>query len=241
MTIGIGLISKNGIILASDSKTETEAGPKRFDLDKISLFEAGNFKCGIVRSGPTGLTAQAVDLIKERAKNSPPSSLFDIRTIVHQSVGDTVRSFASAHPNVPYFADEGRFSLIIGVNDPNPHLYVARSTAIWPSEESSGMACIGTGEILADYILGGLAIRDLKFEEVASAAVFAVEIAKLKDSHCEGPTRLAIVSPTSFGFFPQPMVEESANNASRFEGVNQKDWIKTFMEWSIKNQNLTFL
>ena len=64
MTIGIGLISKNGIILASDSKTETESGPKRFDLDKISLFEAGQFKCGIVRSGPTGLTAQAVDLIK---------------------------------------------------------------------------------------------------------------------------------------------------------------------------------
>jgi predicted proteasome-type protease len=89
MSIGIGLIYKNGIILASDGKTEAESGTKRFDMHKISLFSAGNFKCGIVRAGATDLSAQAVDLIGERIKENAPKELFSLRTIVHKSAGDT--------------------------------------------------------------------------------------------------------------------------------------------------------
>jgi hypothetical protein len=240
MSIGIGLIYKGGVILVSDTKTEAESGSKRFDLNKISFFSCGKFKCGIVRAGATDLSAQAVDLINHRTTENMPENLFDLRTIVHKSVGDTARSFESAHPNLPHGAEEGRFSIILAINDPEPHLYISRSTSLWPREESRGKAFIGTGEVLAEYIIGGMDLEKKSFLEVAMAAMYAVEICKIRDSKCEGQTRLGFIGTKDGGFFDQSRTDKTAHDCAAFELENEQSWIKNLTKWiENKGHNLS--
>ncbi len=220
-----------GIILASDSKTESESGTKRFDMDKISFVSSGQFNCGIVRAGATDLSAQAVDLINDRVVATPPRSLSDLRTIVHKSMGDTVRSFESAHPNLPHGAEEGKFSLILAVKDPKPSIYVSRSTSLWPRIELSGKAFIGTGETLAEYIIGGMNLKEKSLLEVAMAAMYAVEICKIRDSRCEGKTRLAVIGAPGGNFLDQPGTDQAAADCAAFEIENEQMWVKIFADW----------
>ncbi|MDO8540435.1 MAG: hypothetical protein Q7S40_08330 [Opitutaceae bacterium] len=58
------MISKDQIVLVSDSRTESEDGVKRFDLPKITLFSAGDLHCGIVQAGKTTYSTHAADSIQ---------------------------------------------------------------------------------------------------------------------------------------------------------------------------------
>jgi len=67
VSIGIGLITKDGVILATDSQTTGESGMKRFDLPKITYgttLPSDKLHWGIVQAGNTDLAIRCMEMIQ---------------------------------------------------------------------------------------------------------------------------------------------------------------------------------
>lgn len=231
MTIGIGLICKGGIVLASDSRTEDESGRKRFDLDKISAIECGEIKCLIVRSGMTSLSGRALELVRKAVIENPPRDRGHLLELIRQSVSQVRRDFLFTNPNLHYSDPTGRFHLIVALHDGKPSLHVINSNEGAIQAEESG-AYIGSGQILADYILGGLDTESMEPGDAMWAAFYAVEIAKLKDSACEGPTKVAVIHPAkTVHFLDDELLAQSSIECLAYETANRKLWVTSMANW----------
>ena len=67
MTIIVGIISDDEIILASDSQT-TFGTAKRADVEKISVVEFSNATALVAESGAAEQSGMAVELMQKKAK-----------------------------------------------------------------------------------------------------------------------------------------------------------------------------
>jgi 20S proteasome alpha/beta subunit len=238
MTIGIGLICQNGVVLASDSRTEGDSGRKRFDLNKIEEVKCAGMTCLIARSGMTSLSGRAVELIRAAIAQEMPKDRGQLLEIARKSVAQVRRDFLWTNSNLHYADPTGKFYLIVATHDGEPRLHVINSNEGALQPEESG-AYIGTGEILADYILGGLDTRKMNPDDAVWAALYAVEIAKLKDSDCEGPTKLALIGTSgNVVFFPDDMVADASEKCARYESTNRDNWIKDIMKWVHEQETL---
>lgn len=238
MTIGIGLICKDGVVLASDSKTEYEGGDgesrrKRFDLDKISLFECGGMKCAIARSGMTILSGNALRLINEAVATNPPNNVSDLLEVVRKAVNQTRRGFLESNPMMVYADPTGRFELILAVlHGERPLLYVFPSHTNWYQQENS-TAYIGSGRLLADHLLSGVKWSDYRADKAIYAAVYATEIAKLKDSECEGQTLVVFISKNNHTLSDQDEVNRISAECLKFKTRNEIQWITSLRDWVV--------
>ncbi|HWA24114.1 MAG TPA: hypothetical protein VG734_00460 [Lacunisphaera sp.] len=232
MTIGIGIICRDGIVMASDSRTEDEeSGAKRFDMAKIVVVSEGPIKCVISRAGATTLSGAAIRLLKEKLSKTETKSRHEILALIQQSVGEVRAGFKIANPNADYFSPFGRFSLLIAIHDATPALYVIKSHEYWAGEELPSPAYVGSGEGLAHYILGGVDYSSVSMEEATYAATYAVEVAKMKHSQCEGPTRAAFITK-DFAILPQQNeLDKVALECANFEKQNDTEWIAKLTDW----------
>ena len=239
MTIGIGLICKGGVILASDSRTEDESGLKRFDLKKISEIQCGEIKCLIARSGTTVLSGRAVDLIQSRATDQSPQTVSNLLEIVRTSVAQVRRDFLASNPNLDYASPNGRFSLIVATYDGTPRLHIAEHNTAAVQPELGGKAYIGSGKILADYILSDVDMSDILPGEAGRAATYAVEVAKMRDSECEGPSLVAGITASGVIFQRKERTEESEKICREYEAKNQIEWVQSMFHWMRANRKKT--
>lgn len=237
MTIGIGLICKDGVVLASDSKTEYEGSVegesrrKRFDLEKISLLECGDMKCAIARSGMTVLSGNALRLINEAVATNPPNNVSDLLEVVRKAVAQTRRGFLESNPMMVYADPTGRFELILAVlHGDSPLLYVFPSHTNWYVSERS-TAYIGSGRLLADHLLSGVNWLNYSADKAIYAAVYATEIAKLKDSECEGQTLVVFISKNNHTLANQVEVNRISAECLKFKRQNEAHWITSLGDW----------
>jgi len=164
----------------------------------------------------------------------PPDTVGALRLVVEQCAKE-VRQHANAlSPNSIQAALDSRFSLILGVASPEPHIYTLASTSCLTREERRGFACIGSGEILAEYILDGLPLGG---DAVAMGlvSIYAVEIVKGKDNYCSGPTRVGHISQKACGPVFEKDMEQFAKDCLEFEAENQKQWAHGLMQKVIGN------
>lgn len=239
LTIGIGLICKDGIVLASDSRTEEPEGSiKRFDLPNITTFVCGDFACGIVQAGKTAFSSRCADEIKRRATENPPKSIQKFRDIV-TSVAKEIRRHAidiSPSLDAESRALHARFSLIIAICGQTYDLFTLESWSCYDQPETkSGRAFIGTGAILASYILEGLDFHGARMSSGAVAGIYAIRGVNLKDPDCEGPIRVwrIYAPPKQPNEFDRDMVEDLENDCARFEAGTRKEWLEGMAAWML--------
>jgi hypothetical protein len=91
-------------------------------------------------------------------------------------------------------------------------------------EEPSGMAFIGSGDVLADYILDGLPISEMDDVDAGLAGLYAASIIVRKDPECERPIVMADITSDSCGFSAHAFVEGTISDCQAFERKNQKTW-----------------
>lgn len=237
MTIGIGLICKDGVVLASDSRTEDdgshdgESSIKRFDLEKISTFTCGDMKCAIARSGMTVLSGNALRLINEVVDTNPPTTVGDLLEVMRKAVAQTRREFVCSNPMMDYADPTGRFSLILAVFCRGvSQLYVFHAHTNWYTTEKS-TAYIGSGRLLADHLLSGVNWLEHRADKAIYAAVYATEIAKLKDSGCEGRTLLVFISENNHFLAKQDEVDRISAECLKFKTQNEVQWITSLRDW----------
>jgi len=221
MTIGIGLICKDGIALGSDSLTETEGNLKRHDLEKISLFEFGDLVCGIVQAGRTAQSMECVRLTRAATEAHPPKTANDFVGAVTDAARLVRRHSSSlGDPTLT----EHKFDLIVAIWGTQPCIYTLNHLSCLCTPEPDGTAFIGSGDTLADYLLRGIPFNTKTVFEGVAAAAYAVEVIGKRDRYCDAPTRAAVLVDTIAHMIPQERLQVVSEKCREAEQKHRMEW-----------------
>ena len=98
MTLIVGIICKDGIVLAADSQT-TKGMAKQPGANKIRVIEFANGKALVAESGSASLSASVIDLFQGKAAGRKIENEMTIAKIAEESVREIRNSLTSLHPN----------------------------------------------------------------------------------------------------------------------------------------------
>jgi 20S proteasome alpha/beta subunit len=206
VTIIIGIICKDGIILASDSQTSYGTS-KRTDTDKICHvnFASSNHVL-VAQSGNAELSARAIEEFEKMAKGAQ----FDDYRKPVEVLEEALRSLKQnvIHLNnwesQPALADEffkdldNNFGLMIAYyygTPPVPYVYIVH---FWPgiASRQRGFSTLGCGSTVAEFILSRSKVSEMEFGMAMMTAVYTVEEVKKVDAFCGGQTKIARLTPS---------------------------------------------
>ncbi len=201
VTIIVGIICEQSIVLASDSQT-TAGTAKRWDSRKIRVVKFKNAPVLVADSGCADTASRAIEIFSDLGK--------EVEITDHRTVADT------ADKAIRTLVDELRFAqgdctmeelrefvlreelgcelMIAHLFEKKPYLYriqswVGFANRVTTDWEAVGCAANLGGQILTEYLKPGL-----HFGQVTAIAILAVETAKKHDAYCGGPTRVGILS-----------------------------------------------
>ncbi len=200
MTIIVGIISDEGIILASDSQT-TSGTAKRCDANKISLVEFKNLKVLVAQAGYATFSGRALEIFEAAAKDK---EITDYRMIVEMAekamrqMKDEAR-FQQGDCTMEELRDfvwkhelEAKFMLAYYFEG-NPFLFTLDMVVGVANKVNSHYDAIGCGANLGGYLLSELSYTKMDSGLAAAIAVHVVESVKNHDAYCGGETKAAIL------------------------------------------------
>lgn len=207
MTIIVGIVCREGVIIASDSQAGSFRGVhvKRLDYTKIYDFIFDGTSIAVTGAGETPFIARAIELLEEMAKEAKFHKTRDVADLAENVMtGITRRYIVERDKELGYTkstdADRTRsqedrslaFSLIVGVCcGGEPCIYTVYPDGV--AERGEKYASLGSGSAFAEYLLARLYRDDLTLEQAVRVAVYVVEEVKKVDLHCGGPTQIVAV------------------------------------------------
>jgi 20S proteasome alpha/beta subunit len=227
VTIIIGIICKNSIVLASDSQT-TYGTIQRLDTPKISTLDFANVEVLIAQSGNVTLSARAVEILTEL---SAGKKLDDYRAVADMAqkalrkVKDELReqNFDCGSEELHKHIHQNglNFELMIAhFYNGKPYIYTIDFAVGIATKSSHPFIAIGCGSGLATYILSWFGIgKSMPTNHGMIAALYTIEEVKKVDPYCGGKTRVAILAPG--GIQPGKNVKD---------GMTSSDFLKMMLE-----------
>lgn len=209
MTIIVGVICKDGLVLASDSQAGSLRGVhvKRLDYTKIYNFSFDGMTIAITGAGETPFITRAIEIFEEKAKETKFHKPRDVGDLAESVVNEITKRYIfqrdkelgfAKSPSVaerPKLQDDRSlgFALMVAtcVNG-TPAIYTVYADGISAKEE--GYASLGSGSAFAEYLLPRLHNKDLTLEQATRVCVYVVEEVKKVDVHCGGPTQVVSIN-----------------------------------------------
>jgi len=222
MTIIAGLLSPEGVVLASDSQAGSFRGVsvKRLDYTKIYSFEFDGATVIVTGAGETPFITRAVEIIEEKASETKfhsPRELADMtedamNEIMKRYQVERYRQVMGSAGRAPNADEEGspfppmpNFALMLGVTCGGASaLYDVYPDGV--AGRAEGYTSTGSGSAFAEYLLSRLYRDDLALDEAVRIAVYVIEEVKKIDLHCGGITQVATI--TSGGKIARKTEEE---------------------------------
>jgi 20S proteasome alpha/beta subunit len=205
VTILVGIITKKGVVLASDSQAEASAGVdyKRLDYTKIYDFTFNGTSVGILGAGEGRFVARATEIIQDLAKGKKFDTARAIADVAEDAMNsitkryfvDRMKTLMDTGTKLPSLQGEmtANFALLLGVYCGNkPSIFAVSPDGVAAREER--YAAMGSGESTAEYLLARLYDDELTIDEAITTAVYVVEEVKKIDAHCGGPTQVLVIT-----------------------------------------------
>ena len=203
MTLIVGIICKDGIVLAADSQT-TKGMAKQPGANKIRVIEFANGKALVAESGSASLSASVIDLFQGKAAGRKIENEMTIAKIAEESVREIRNSLTSLHPNNTsptdwqnYFGEETNyFELMVAYYfGSKPRLYKLNPLWCIPVPATSYFMTSGIAGDLANYILKEHTEPKMDSEFASVIAIKVVEDAIEYVEGCGSPPRVALIQP----------------------------------------------
>lgn len=202
VTLIVGIIAKDGIVVASDSQTTWGTG-KSWDAKKMSEVGHAYGRALVAESGAVITSSQAVEelqrlaSIPEEVKKDGLAALLE-KTSRH--VREKLRHYhasCSSEELRGIIESEGLdFSLMLAHYDHRKETAridtVSMSVGL-ASQCKTFYEAVGSGADLAQYLLTELCIPEMNTTTASIIAVHVVEIVKRHDQWCGGPTKLGVL------------------------------------------------
>jgi 20S proteasome alpha/beta subunit len=201
VTLIVGLICKDAIVLAADSQT-TKGTAKQLGANKISVVEFENGKAAVAESGSASLSNAAIQIFQSLAKGKKIENELTVAKTAELAVRQVLAGITQhLNPNSPdrdrqdfLFQDINYFELMVAYYFGNkPCLYILKSAWGIPVPASSFFLTSGIAGDLANYILQEHTTRDM---DKNLAPVIVIKTVKDAIDYVEGcglPIRVALV------------------------------------------------
>lgn len=212
MTLIIGLKSRDGIVITSDSKASAEI-TSNDTVEKV--FKLSDYSAvGIAGDG--GLAMYFLDQIKNKLNYG--TGISDLAEQIRMKGKEKFNDFFE-HLNPD---KRPSLSLLLaGYTDdhpPSPEIYILNSRDNFvPRKAVTGFECIGVPYI-ADYLLNRLYEKGIKVAAASEMGVLCIQETSSQDSGVGGPTRVYTFSAKDkFKEMSQGEVEKLKEKAKKFQ------------------------
>lgn len=200
VSIAIGLICRDGIILASDSRTTHPDHSVRDDAQKIQLLNLKDGKGALIaQSGDDDLGARILENIALSAQEKTLSDWQSVSEIADAEILKEQLKLKAPFVG-PGYTDEGfrdilrgfDLSLIIGHHhNGRPYLFTSDFYPGRATPKKAQFVSIGCGSSLANFLLDSFDLAGMNFILATVTAIYIIEEVKKFDPRCEGKTKVA--------------------------------------------------
>jgi hypothetical protein len=242
VTIVSAIIGRDGIVMASDSRTTFEDGKIRDDTKKIFPVRLGDgFGFLLGHSGHDDLAARTVENILQQARQA---KIKDYRTCAElvesafKQIKNEIRAqFTGTGEELQRHLENHNFDIIIAhyyrdeptdgrLRAPQPHIFTGTfSLGVMRIHRDRNFVSIGCGSTIADLILDGFDVRDFDHSQTVAISVYTVGQAKKFDPRCGGKTQVASAEKVFFqkeNTYLTPVFELHDNYISDFVSVTEE-------------------
>jgi len=235
VTTIVGMICKDGLVVASDSKA-TKGPTAREEFLKIWDLNVGNtFKAVITGAGRSAFIAKYRNLLEEvcaaRAQRQPIQTVPEFITVAEETMQNMSRQYGTErlarlgvmrtgvgeeeHSSTSLFDILPNLVAVIGIHDDKPHLFFIPPDGI--AEEQQLFGATGSGGPFADYLLPKMCRADFQIGEAALLAAHVIEQVKHVDPHSGGPTQLATVTKAAVRHWTKAEIMQAELRAGEIE------------------------
>lgn len=212
MTIIVGLVATDGVVIAADSQAEMFRGTdvKRSDYTKIySLGEnEDKVKAIIAGAGSVAFINKAVNELRKKWGEKRFNGVADIEDAIESAMVALAKKYffdrrrifgvsedqeisKSLHPKRHQQgpAPIPEVSLLVGACDETGNKMLATIGPEGIAELDETYTSVGSGSAYAEYILARLYGENLNSEQALECAIYTIEEVKKVDPNCGGPVR----------------------------------------------------
>lgn len=231
VTIAIGFLynppgyspPQPSILLASDSRVSVGTTVQN-DVRKIVSIQFRNGTALIAKAGVKNSSDWVVEFIEGQAASTLISSARTIPDISEQAIREAMRRLLDGYTGdkaqrlldfdcdfiIGFHFNRTRYLYTIGLNSP---LAVKCDRAF---------TAIGCAANLADFLLTGLEPDTLHPVQAFGMASGVIEMCKLHDAFCGGPTQLGVISETACDIFPNLTIGDFDRNGKTHNQLHKE-------------------
>lgn len=200
MTILIGIICKDAIVLASDSQT-TSGGLKRTDAEKITAVKFSAKEILVAQAGNAGNSARAIEILREMAKDKEisdyrtPADLARLAMIqVRQELRQQYGNCTATELQDLIWKCELQAELMLAYYFENkPYIFKLDLSVGRADKENSWYAALGCGANLGSYLLTEYTKPQMTSSLASVIAGYVVEEVCKHDAYCSPPARVGVI------------------------------------------------
>lgn len=253
MTIIVGIVCKDGLVVTADSQAESWRGVavKRLDYHKITVFpQTGDLYVIVSGAGIGTFISKATDKLKtkyESTKISTAEKLSDEaeevmtdmqkRYVVEKmdklGIGGVLHDHKRLRKTQADF-EMPNFILMVGCitkEGENPTIYTIGRDGV--SERAEKFASTGSGSAYAEYLLTKMYRDDIMVEQAKKLGVLIIEEVKRIDPGCGGPTQVVVLTKKGIIKLNPEQIKEIAEEVFQIDGCASKTW------WAVVNGEKT--
>ncbi|HVP90004.1 MAG TPA: hypothetical protein VMS75_02185 [Terriglobales bacterium] len=241
MTIVVGIICKNGVVMASDSQAESFRGVKvkRVDYHKIVTFPATeDLYIAVSGAGVGTFISKATDKLKEKYESTKIATCDELAntsegimvSLSKRYVVDKMEALGLPPSQDIKNELELNFILLVGCTNKSGEelgLYTVHPDGI--AERGEKFSTIGSGSAYAEYLLTKMYKDGLSTEQGKQLAVFVIEEVKRIDPGCGGPTQVVVLDKDGIHKLTPEEVKAISENLYKTEGCTNGVW------WAVVN------
>ena len=199
MTIIVGIICEDTIVIASDSQT-TAGNAKRCDTEKIVAVEFANGEVMVAQSGCATYSSRAIEIFTDLARSVTITNYRTVTELAEQAMRQLrneirlQRNDCTMEELQEYVwrHELGCEFMIAYYFERKPYLYTLDMMMGIADKVSSRYTAIGCGASLGTYLLEDFMPHQAGYSHSTAIAVCVVEIVKKHDAYCGGPTKVGI-------------------------------------------------
>lgn len=211
MTVIVGLVCKDGLVIAADTQeSDEEDGMKRLDVKKIYDSEHFNFEdieivmAGTGTSAHIARAAELIDEIGYQPRLTTPRSVADV---AEEALGRMKERYNEKGADIELELLVGAYCKVQLTGDPEPPPRIGlydvnppeEGEKVGIAEAISDYACLGSGGLFARYLLNRLhdeshPTTDLSMDAAKHEAIYVISEVVKVDLWCGGEIQLVCLA-----------------------------------------------
>lgn len=212
MTIIVGIVAKQGLVIASDSQASSFRGVqvKRSDYTKIYDFAVNErFNVLLTGAGQVAFVTKATEKIAEACQVQHPNTLGELSELAEDKMNELTKRYVvdkakqlgvmrnrdldeSVSGPTKLQIEPPSFVLVMGIAGEEQGIFVVSPEGI--AEKAFKYTSLGSGSPFAEYLLARLCPEEPSLNEAIDIAAYVVEEVKKIDPHCGGQTQVVCAS-----------------------------------------------